>query len=64
MDELLKNGMKESVANQVVTDAIVREAVEEGDEDILSESIGRITKFANLIMQKLEEQGENDLGNS
>ena len=35
-----------------------------GDEDILSESIGRITKFANLIMQKLEEQGENDLGNT
>jgi hypothetical protein len=28
-----------------------------GNEDILQESVKRISKFANVIMEKIEEQG-------
>ena len=29
-----------------------------GNEDILKESVARISKFANVIMEKIEEQGD------
>ncbi len=29
-----------------------------GNEDILKESVARISKFANVIMSKIEEQGD------
>lgn len=70
MDELLKNGMKESVANQVVTDAIVREAVEQGDEDILlllqniqtkDNNVLASTKYASEKIVKAKEEIENGI---